>query len=94
MILVKTEAGQRVLKDRSIPLTPRQRTAFILCDGKRTVDDVLQAGMGVTREDIDQMVAHGLLGPVGGASAAAARLHQRGVAIAIAKYSIENSGVL
>ncbi len=65
MILVKTEAGQRVLKDRSIPLTPRQRTAFILFDGKRTMDDVLQAGMGITREDIDQMVAHGLLGPAG-----------------------------
>lgn len=69
MILVKTETGQRVLKDRSIPLTPRQRTAFILFDGKRTLDDVLQAGMGVTREDIEQMIGHGLLGPVGGAEA-------------------------
>ena len=53
MILVKTEAGLRVLRDRSVALTPRQRSAFILCDGKRTVDDVLQSGMGVGREDID-----------------------------------------
>ena len=35
MILVKTEAGQQVLKDRSLRLTPRQRSAFILFDGKR-----------------------------------------------------------
>lgn len=73
MILVKTEAGQRVLKDRSIALSPRQRTAFILCDGKRSVDDVFEAGMGVSRDEIDQMVAQGLLELVGeGAVVAAA----------------------
>ncbi|MDM0069228.1 hypothetical protein [Variovorax sp. J31P207] len=72
MILVKTEAGQRVLKDRSVALTPRQRTAFILCDGKRSVGDVLEAGMGVSREEIDQMIAQGLLALVGEASAPAA----------------------
>lgn len=72
MILVKTEAGQRVLKDRSIALTPRQRTAFILFDGKRSVDEVLEGGMGVSREDIDQMVAQGLLQQVGEGGAPAA----------------------
>src|ERR1700744_5879784 len=76
MILVKTEAGQRVLKDRSVPLTPRQRSAFILCDGKRTMEEVLQAAMGVTREDIERLIELDLLGPVGGgklpASASAA----------------------
>ncbi|MBI2768515.1 MAG: hypothetical protein HYX47_02730 [Burkholderiales bacterium] len=63
MIIVKTEAGHRVMKDRSIPLTPRQRSAFILFDGKRTVDQVLvaTAAMGVTREDIDHMLELGLL---------------------------------
>jgi len=70
MILVKTEAGQRVLKDRSIALTPRQRSAFILCDGKRSVGDVLEAGMGVSREEIDQMIAQGLLALVGAPGAA------------------------
>ena len=65
MILVKTEAGQRVLKDRSIALTPRQRTAFILFDGKRSVGEVLESGMGVSREEIDQMVGQGLLARVG-----------------------------
>lgn len=65
MILVKTEAGQRALKDRSVPLSPRQRSAFILFDGKRSVDDVLAAGMGIAREDIDQMVKLGVLAPTG-----------------------------
>ena len=70
MILVKTEAGQQVLKDRSVPLSPRQRTAFILFDGKRSVDEVLAAGMGIAREEIDQMVELGLLGPAAGSKAA------------------------
>lgn len=62
MILLKTEAGQRIFKDRSIRLTPRQRSAFILCDGQRSVDEVLASGMGLAREDIDQMIELGLLG--------------------------------
>ena len=71
MILVKTEAGQQVFKDRSVRLTPRQRSAFILFDGKRSVSEVLEAGMGIGREDIDQMVELGLLGQVGGMAEAA-----------------------
>lgn len=71
MILVKTETGHQALKDRSVRLTPRQRSAFILFDGKRSVNDVLEAGMGIAREDIDQMVELGLLGQLGGSSDAA-----------------------
>ena len=71
MILVKTQAGQQVFKDRSVRLTPRQRSAFILFDGKRSVSEVLEAGMGIGREDIDQMVEPGLLGQVGGMAEAA-----------------------
>jgi hypothetical protein len=73
MILVKTEAGQQVFKDRSVPLSPRQRTAFILFDGKRSVEDVLAAGNGISREEIDQMVDLGLLQPVAGAKPSAAK---------------------
>ena len=69
MILLKTEAGHQALKDRSVPLSPRQRSAFILFDGKRSVDDVLAAGMGISREDIDQMISLGVLEPVGGKAA-------------------------
>jgi hypothetical protein len=66
MILVKTEAGQQVFKDRSVRLTPRQRSAFILFDGKRSVREVLEAGTGIGREDIDQLVELRLLGQVAG----------------------------
>jgi hypothetical protein len=66
MILVKTQLGHQALKARSIPLSPRQRSAFILFDGKRTVDEVLANGMGIVREDVEHMVALGLLEPVAG----------------------------
>ncbi|MBS0451066.1 MAG: hypothetical protein JSS14_07115 [Proteobacteria bacterium] len=75
MILFKTEAGQQALKDRSVTVTPRQRSAFILFDGKRTMDEVVGAGLGVTRGDIEQMMTLGLLVPADGvvpAQAAAA----------------------
>ena len=71
MILVKTEAGHQALKGRSVRLTPRQRSAFILFDGKRSMNEVLEAGVGIAREDIDQMIELGLLGQVGGSSSAA-----------------------
>lgn len=63
MILTKTDAGLRVLKDRSVQLTPRQRSAFILVDGRRTVDELLAAtsAAGVTRADIDRLVELGLV---------------------------------
>jgi hypothetical protein len=43
MLIVKTESGHQVMKDRSVVLTPRQRAAFILVDGKRTLAQVLAA---------------------------------------------------
>ena len=65
MILVKTEAGHLALKDRALGLSPRQRSAFILFDGKRSVSDVLAAGLGVTQQDIEQMLSLGMLGVPG-----------------------------
>ena len=63
MLIVKTETGARVMKDRSVVLTPRQRSAFILFDGKRTLEQVLAATapVGVTREDIDKLFELGLI---------------------------------
>ena len=63
MILVKTETGLQVMKDRSVALSPRQRSAFILFDGKRTLDNVLAAttAMGISRADVEQLLALGLL---------------------------------
>lgn len=72
MKYAKTEAGQQAFKTRSVPLTPRQRSAFILFDGKRTLAEVLAStsGLGTTADDIDQMVALGLLEPITEAVAA------------------------
>ena len=63
MIVMKTETGHRVMKDRSVALTPRQRSAFILVDGKRSLDQVLAAtaAMGVTPEDVQQLFELGLV---------------------------------
>lgn len=74
MILVKTPAGQQALKDRQGALSPRQRSAFILFDGKRTLDQVLTAtaAMGISREDVQLMIDQGLLESGPGAPAAAA----------------------
>lgn len=59
----KTGSGQIAFHNRSVSLSPRQRSAFILFDGKRTVEDVLLAtgGLGVVMEDVKLLVALGLL---------------------------------
>lgn len=51
------------MQNRSIALTPRQRSAFILFDGRRSVDEVLKAtaGLGVTSEDVHHLVGSGWL---------------------------------
>lgn len=62
MTLAKTDAGLRVLKEHGSTLSPRQRTALILLDGQRSVDEVLSATSGgVTRADIERLVAMGLV---------------------------------
>lgn len=59
----KTEAGQLAFKQRSPLLSARQRSAFILFDGAKTLEQVLTAtaGLGVAQADVDHMLAHGLL---------------------------------
>ena len=63
MIYLKTESGQAALLTRSMGLAPRQRSAFIMFDGKRSVSEVLTAtqGLGITESDVNDMVAQGLL---------------------------------
>ena len=63
MPVTKTEKGQLAFKTRSAELNPRQRSAFILFDGKRSIPDVLAAtaGLGVTREDVEHMIASGMV---------------------------------
>jgi hypothetical protein len=72
MIYVKTALGQAALQNRSLALTPRQRSAFIMFDGKRSGKEVIQAthGLGVTADDIDHLVQSGLLKALSEAQAA------------------------
>lgn len=63
MIYAKTALGVASVKDRSAGLTPRQRSAFIMFDGKRDSSEVLRmtAGVGVVQGDLDHLVSLGLL---------------------------------
>ena len=72
MQLVKTAQGQQAFKERSHSLTQRQRSAFLLFDGQRSIDEVLAATavMGITRDDVQAMVEQGLLAPATGPAAA------------------------
>ena len=58
------------MKDGHGGLSSRQRSAFILFDGKRTLSEVLAAtaAMGITQDDVQTMIAQGLPAPAGGAS--------------------------
>lgn len=64
MLLIKTPSGQQALKARQ-GITVRQRSAFILFDGKRSVAEVLAAtaAMGITQQDVQAMLDQGLLEP-------------------------------
>ena len=72
MVLVKTQAGQEALKDRHGSLSSRQRSAFILFDGKRSTREILAAtaAMGITQDDVQSMIDQGLLAPLGGGAPA------------------------
>jgi hypothetical protein len=63
MRLRKTEIGQAAFDARSALLSPGQRRAFILADGKKTVADILAtlASLGLQQEDLDTMLANGFL---------------------------------
>lgn len=69
MIPVKTALGQQVLKDRSVALTPRQRAALIVIDGKRTIAQVLESA-AVQPEDVSRLLELGLIEGVPPAGAA------------------------
>ena len=66
MQLAKTEVGQLAFKQRSPLLSARQRSAYILFDGAKTVAQVLAstAGLGVTQADVEHLLAQGFLAPV------------------------------
>ena len=63
MVYVKTEDGQRAFRERSAIFSARQRAAFIMFDGVKSVEQVLAAttSFGVTGLDIEHMVTQGCL---------------------------------
>lgn len=71
MWLTKTEAGKKAVSDRSITLSPRQRSALIIFNGERSLDEVLTmlVGLGFTKADVDHMLSLGLLAEVNPSSA-------------------------
>ena len=63
-MFVKTELGQKVLKDRhAMALSRNQRWALILFDGSRSTGAVLAetSALGMTKAEIDALVSQGLL---------------------------------
>ncbi|MEN9670193.1 MAG: hypothetical protein RL018_470 [Pseudomonadota bacterium] len=66
MRLTKTEAGKKAISDRSIALSPRQRSALIIFNGERQLDEVLTmlVGIGFSKTDADHMISLGLLAEV------------------------------
>lgn len=89
MKLIKTEIGQQAFKERSPLFSARQRTAFIMFDGNKLVEQVLAgaAGLGLTQEDVDYMVAQGFLAPAPGEAVIA----QAEAAQAAAAQTVANS---
>lgn len=63
VVYKKTAKGQQVLNDRSIALPHRQRMAFILFDGRASVQEILAAtqGIKVTMADIEDLFRLGLI---------------------------------
>lgn len=67
----KTDVGQQAFKDRSPLLSAKQRSAFIMFDGVKPVEQVI-ASSGVSAADVDHMVAQGFIASAQGQAPAAA----------------------
>jgi hypothetical protein len=63
MRYAKTEEGQAAFKARSPLFLGRQRAAYILIDGSKTLEQILlaSASLNVTADDIHYMVEQGFL---------------------------------
>jgi NAD(P)H-dependent flavin oxidoreductase YrpB (nitropropane dioxygenase family) len=74
MQYIKTDLGNQAFKARSPLLSARQRPAFLLFDGKKTVEQVLHAtaSLGMTQNDVDYLVELDFLAAADGVFAATA----------------------
>ena len=84
----KTELGQRAFKEHSKDLTAKQRTTFIMVDGKKDVSELytLLSAIGVSSEDINKLIDLGYIeeetGPDKGVQTAPKLAQTVGVALA------------
>jgi hypothetical protein len=69
--LVKTEAGQREIRDRAVDLARSARTVLVLADGTRNREQLLAMVKGSTLQDIDALLKAGLVAEGAGAPAEA-----------------------
>ena len=83
MAYAKTQDGLDAFKLRSKLLSARQRTAFILFDGVKSIQQIIaaSAGLGITQADIDDMIANGLVEDNAAAPVAPLVAHQASMSI-------------
>lgn len=72
-ILIKTEAGQRELRDRAVDLPRSARTLLVLVDGARNSEELLTMVKGATLKDVEALLQAGLIASTGTAPVAATR---------------------
>ena len=63
MAHIKTQLGQLAFKERSVLMSNRQRSLFLLFDGARSVDQILllTKALGSSQADIDHLVSVGFI---------------------------------
>ena len=66
--LIKTEAGQRELRDRAVDLPRSARTLLVLVDGVRSTDELLEMVKGATSKDVETLLQAGLIAASGTSS--------------------------
>ena len=64
MAYTKTPLGQTAFTERSVSMSNRQRSLFLLVNGSRTIDQILviTKALGSTQADIDHLASCGFIG--------------------------------
>jgi hypothetical protein len=69
-VLVKTEAGQREIRERAVELPRSARTLLVLADGTRDREQLLTMVRGSSVKDVETLVQAGLIAEGAGTAAA------------------------
>jgi hypothetical protein len=63
MIFVKTELGQQVIKDRSVALSASQRALLIMCDGVKSLEQLIGT-ITISSAELEQLMTVGLIADI------------------------------